>query len=116
MTRIRSKCSVLSHTLNRLSSSSWAIREVQVDANTEFVDGDPTDIVIGAKLEAEGYLEGGILFADEVEFWDPDQIEVEGVVTDIASDSEFTLDGQHRWCKRMRGRYLNRRTWILKWV
>ena len=66
-------------------------QKVQVDANTEFVDGDPTDIVTGAKLEAEGYLEGGILFADEVEFWDPDQIELEGEVTDKVSDSEFTV-------------------------
>jgi hypothetical protein len=66
-------------------------QKVQVDANTLFVDGDPTDIVSGAKLEAEGYLEGGILFADEVEFWDPDQIELEGEVTYIASDSEFTV-------------------------
>ena len=66
-------------------------QKVQVDANTEFVDGGPTDIVTGAKLEAEGYLEGGILFADEVEFWGPDQIELEGEVTDKASDSEFTI-------------------------
>ncbi|MFC1876505.1 DUF5666 domain-containing protein [Thermodesulfobacteriota bacterium] len=67
---------------------------VQLDANTEFVDGDPTDILPGVKLEAEGYLEDGILFADEVEFWGPDQIEVEGLVTDIASDSEFTVGDQ----------------------
>jgi hypothetical protein len=68
---------------------------VQFDANTLFVDGKPEDILLGAKLEAEGSLVDGILFADEIEFWGPDQIEVEGFVTDIASDIEFTVgDGQ----------------------
>jgi hypothetical protein len=67
---------------------------VQFDANTLFVDGKPEDILLGAKLEAEGSLVDGVLFADEIEFWKPDQIEVEGFVTDIASDSEFILGDQ----------------------
>ena len=67
---------------------------VQVDGNTEYVDGDAADILPGSKLEAEGYLEDGILYADEVEFWEPDQVEVEGLVTDIASDAEFTVGDQ----------------------
>jgi hypothetical protein len=67
---------------------------VQFDANTLFVDGKPEDILLGAKLEAEGSLVDGILFADEIEFWGPDQIEVEGFVTDIASDFEFTVGDQ----------------------
>jgi hypothetical protein len=69
-------------------------QRVQVDGNTEFVDGDVTNISTGVKLEAEGYLEGGVLYADEVEFWGPDQVELEGLVTDIASDSEFTVGAQ----------------------
>ncbi len=67
---------------------------VQTDADTEFVDGTADDIAPGQKLEAEGSLEGGILFAWEVEFWEPDQIEVEGLVTDIVSLSEFTVGDQ----------------------
>ena len=67
---------------------------VRTDADTEFVDGTADDIVPGQKLEAEGSLESGILFAWEVEFWDPDQIEVEGLVTNIASPSEFTIGDQ----------------------
>jgi hypothetical protein len=67
---------------------------VQFDANTLFVDGKPEDILRGAKLEAEGSLVDGTLIADEIEFWGPDQIEIEGFVTDIASDSEFTLGDQ----------------------
>ena len=47
------------------------------------------------KLEAEGSLVDGILFAEEIEFWEPDQIEVEGLVTDdtLAPD-EFTVGDQ----------------------
>jgi hypothetical protein len=67
---------------------------VQFDATTLFVDGTAADILLGAKLEAEGRLVDGILFADEIEFWGPDQIEVEGLVTDIASDTEFTVGDQ----------------------
>jgi len=68
---------------------------VQTDALTQFVDGTAADIALGVKLEAEGTLEGGILFANEVEFWEPDQIEVEGLVTDdtLAPD-EFTVGTQ----------------------
>jgi hypothetical protein len=66
---------------------------VQTDANTLFVDGTAGDIALGKKLEAEGTLVNGILLATEVEFWEPDQIEVEGVVTDdISAPAEFTLD------------------------
>jgi hypothetical protein len=67
---------------------------VQTDANTLFVDGTAGDILPGQKLEAEGTLVNGILLATEVEFWGPDQIEVEGDVTAIASLTEFTVDTQ----------------------
>jgi hypothetical protein len=87
---------VLGFVTNVISASKFIVgnQVVQLDADTLFVDGDLTDISPGAKLEAEGYLEGGVLFADEVEFWGPDQIEVEGLVTHIASDSEFTVGNQ----------------------
>lgn len=67
---------------------------VQFDTNTLFVDGSPADIARGAKLEAEGRLVDGTLIADEIEFWGPDQIEVEGFVTVITSESEFTVGNQ----------------------
>jgi hypothetical protein len=67
---------------------------VRTDAETEFVDRTAGDIALGVKLEAEGTLEGGILYADEVEFWEPDQIEVEGFVTDFISAFEFTVGDQ----------------------
>ncbi len=56
-----------------------------------FVDGAAGDIAPGVKLEAEGSLEGGILYADEIEFWKPNQVEVEGVVTNIVSAAEFYI-------------------------
>ncbi len=68
---------------------------VRTDANTVFVDGDQGDIVPGQKLEAEGRLEDSILLAWEIEFWEPDQIEVEGLVTDdILAPDEFTIGTQ----------------------
>jgi hypothetical protein len=70
-------------------------QEVHVDpATAVFVDGIANDIDWGKKLEAEGRLEGGILYADEIEFWESDQIEVEDYVTAVASLNEFTL-GPH---------------------
>ena len=58
------------------------------------MDGTQEDIAPGVKLEAEGSLIEGILHAWEVEFWEPDQVEVEGVVTEIVSSAEFTVNDQ----------------------
>jgi hypothetical protein len=75
-------------------------QEVHVDPDPQvviYVDGSPNDIAPGQKLEAEGSLEDGILVADEIEFWEPDQIEVEGVVTevDLSGDPiKFTISNQ----------------------
>ena len=73
-------------------------QEVHADLDpeiVEYVDGDPADIVLGQRLEAEGSFEGGILNAWEIEFWEPDQIEVEGVVDQvdfIGGFPEFTFE------------------------
>jgi hypothetical protein len=67
---------------------------VETDEATVFVDGVAEDVAPGVKLEAEGILVDGILFADEIEFWDPDQIEVEGLVTEFVSVNEFTVGNQ----------------------
>ena len=55
------------------------------------VDGKRDDIALGAKLEAEGTLADGIFLADEIEFWKPDQIEIEGIVSEVVSESEFKI-------------------------
>ena len=60
-----------------------------------YVDGEPSDITPGQLLEAEGSLEDGILVAVEIEFWEPDQIEVEGIVDEVVfidDFPEFTLE------------------------
>jgi hypothetical protein len=67
---------------------------VIIDPEAIFVDGTQEDIAPGVKLEAEGCLVDGILHAWEIEFWEPDQVEVEGVVTNIVSSAEFTVGDQ----------------------
>lgn len=68
---------------------------VHTNVYTLFIDGTASDIALGQKLEAEGSLENGILYAWEVEFWEPDQIEVEGLVTnDALAPDEFTVGTQ----------------------
>jgi hypothetical protein len=67
---------------------------VIIDPEAIFVDGTQEDIAPGFKLEAEGSLVDGILHAWEIEFWEPDQVEVEGVVTNIVSSAEFTVGDQ----------------------
>jgi len=67
---------------------------VRTNGVTAFIDGVASDIEVGVKIEAEGSLVGGILIADEIEFWGPDQIEVEGEVTAVVSASEFTVGNQ----------------------
>jgi hypothetical protein len=67
---------------------------VVVEADAVIVDGELTDIAPGVKLEAEGTLVEGILYAHEIEFWLPDQVEVEGVVTQVVSDAQFTVGNQ----------------------
>ena len=67
---------------------------VQTLADTLYVDGTQMDIALGRKLEAEGTLIDGILIAAEIEFWDPDQIEIEDFVTEVISASEFTVGNQ----------------------
>ncbi len=69
-------------------------QDVVVEAGAEFVDGTQADIALGVKLEAEGTLEDGILFAEEIEFWLPDQIEVEGELTELVSQYAFTVEDQ----------------------
>lgn len=67
---------------------------VVVEEGAVIVDGELMDIASGVKLEAAGTLVDSVLYAHEIEFWGPDQIEVEGLVTDIVSGSEFTVGDQ----------------------
>ena len=64
---------------------------VQTGADTLFVDGTQSNVALGVKLEAEGTLVDGVILATEIEFWGPNQIEVEGFVTDVDSPTEFTI-------------------------
>jgi hypothetical protein len=78
------------------STSEFTVgnQPVQTGEDTLFVDGTQADVALGVKLEAEGTLVDGVLLAIEIEFWGPDQIEVEGFVTSIDLPSEFTIGSQ----------------------
>jgi hypothetical protein len=79
-------------------------QEVHADSDEDvviYVDGGPSDIRPGQLLSAEGSLKDGILVAVEIEFWEPDQTEVEGIVDQVVFIDidgelfpEFTLEGR----------------------
>jgi hypothetical protein len=75
-------------------------QEVHADSDPDvvvYVDGEPGDITPGQLLSAEGSLEDGILVAVEIEFWEPDQTEVEGIIDQVRfidDFPEFTLEGR----------------------
>lgn len=46
------------------------VQPVQVSTNTIYKGGLVDDVTLGVRLEVEGYLQGGILIADEVRFRD----------------------------------------------
>jgi hypothetical protein len=73
---------------------SLGSQPVQASADTLFVDGTAGDIAPGVKLEAEGTLVGGILLAWEIEFWEADQVELEGHVEAVYSPTAFSISGQ----------------------
>jgi hypothetical protein len=51
------------------------VQPVQVSTNTIYKGGLVDDVTLGVRLEVEGYLQGGILIADEVRFRDAIKIE-----------------------------------------
>lgn len=77
-----------------LSEFTVGNQRVKSDVETLFVDGTQADVALGAKIEVSGILSNGVLYATEIEFWQPDQIEFEGPVADIASANEFTVGSQ----------------------
>ena len=77
-----------------LSEFTVGNQRVQSDVGTLFVDGTQADVALGAKIEVSGILSNGVLYATEIEFWQPDQIEFEGPVSAIASANEFTVGSQ----------------------
>ena len=77
-----------------LSEFTVGNQRVKSDVGTLFVDGTQADVALGAKIEVSGILSNGVLYATEIEFWQPDQIEFEGPVAAIASANEFTVGSQ----------------------
>lgn len=79
-----------------VSTSEFMVgsQAVTIDPQALFVDGTRADIIPGVKLEAEGSLIDGILSTWEIEFWQPDQVEVENTVNEILSATEFLIGDQ----------------------
>lgn len=77
-----------------LSEFTVGNQRVKSDVGTLFVDGTQADVALGAKIEVSGILSNGVLYATEIEFWQPDQIEFEDPVAAIASANEFTVGSQ----------------------
>lgn len=65
-------------------------QQVVVTGATVFENGEAADLVVGAKLEAEGAISGGVLFADKVSF--RDNVRLEANIATIDGGS-FTLSG-----------------------
>ena len=57
----------------------------------KYLEGAGLALKAGQKLEAEGSLVDGILIAVEIEFWEPDQTEVEGIIDEVVF---IDIDGE----------------------
>jgi hypothetical protein len=64
--------------------------EVRTTSNTEFREGTVDEIVLGAKMSAEGRLENGVLIAKHVKF--KESARLEGDIETLAPNS-FTIKG-----------------------
>jgi len=81
-----------------VSAIEFSIGEQAITTNgeTEFKNSSASMLAIGVTLEAEGVLdENGTLVATKVEFEEPDDVEIEGVITVFNSTTDFEIDGQH---------------------
>jgi hypothetical protein len=78
------------------STASFSIGNVQVDAtNASFKDGS-AGVVLGARVEAQGRLVGGVLLAREVKLEDDgDKVELKGSISALNTSAKtFSLRGQ----------------------
>ena len=57
-------------------SSPFGVLSVVYDASTEFRGGAATDILVGTKVEVEGYVQGNVLVADEITLKENVRVEV----------------------------------------
>ena len=77
-------------------SFTLGTQEVQTSPSTIFKGGLDTDIVVGARLEAEGYLSAGVLIAKEISFKDAIEIDAQVDATSVNASSDivtFNLEG-----------------------
>ena len=77
-------------------SFTLGMQVVQTSLNTIFKGGLDTDIVVGARLEAEGYLSAGVLIAKEISFKDAIEIDARVDAASVIPNVDivtFNLEG-----------------------
>lgn len=68
---------------------------VSTSENTEFKNGTADSLSDGVYVEVKGEVNNdGVLTAEKVTFEKPDEVEIEGVVTEFISESEFSISDQ----------------------
>jgi hypothetical protein len=77
-------------------SFTLGTKEIQTSTSTIFKGGLDTDVVLGARLEAEGYLSAGVLIAKEISFKDAIEIDARVDATSVNPSGDivtFNLEG-----------------------
>ena len=64
---------------------------VQLNAQTEFKNGNSAKLANGVEVEVEGYLQDQLLMANKLEFEAVRYVEIEGPVTEILSNTEIKV-------------------------
>jgi len=66
-------------------------QEVRTSASTQFLGGDPSEVAVGVKVEAEGSPSSGAFLAEKVKF--KESVRIEGDLVATADDDRFTVAG-----------------------
>ena len=67
---------------------------ITTDEQTRFKNGNSTLLADGIEVEIEGYLNtDDVLVAEKVEFEEPEESEVNGIIDAVVSDTQFTVNG-----------------------
>lgn len=108
-----------------LAGSTFMIGDMQISFNsaTRFVNGAATDLVAGAKVEAEGLIVNGVLMADKIAFKDNLRIRAQvtavdtnastltilGIKVSVPSSAEIRENGNTLALAALTGRFVDLR-------
>ncbi|MCC2617290.1 DUF5666 domain-containing protein [Aestuariibacter halophilus] len=66
---------------------------VTTTGQTKYRNGNQLRLANEEQVTVEGYLEGDVLIAKKIEFSEREEVELEGEITQVTSDSQFVVDG-----------------------